>query len=93
MTADAYQAAKQQGYAQGYAAGKRRRQRAIAEDRKRATQNAFWQRAMLAALPFAMQQEGWCRDGKPITTVLDRVRLARNVADAALLAAQEQDRL
>lgn len=80
MTTDAYKAAKQQGYTQGYTAGKRRRQRAIAEDRKRAIQNAFWQRAMLAALPFAMQQEGWVRGGKPITTVLDRVRLARNMA-------------
>lgn len=89
MTTDIdLKAAEARGYRKGYATGKKRlakdqRQEAIYKKRQ-----AFWQRAFLAALPAALEGQGWSRRGVAITTLKDRVRLAEEIADEALEVAR-----
>jgi len=85
--------AHDKGYAKGYAAGQRRKARAVGAERAQAAQTAFWQRALLVALPAAMTVDNWKRGEKPITTLADRTRLAADFADQALLVAQERGRV
>ncbi|KCB25019.1 hypothetical protein [Bordetella hinzii] len=67
------------GYARGYAAGKRRMHSgAIASER------AFWERAFLASMATALQAQGWKFGDKPISTGDERMRLAGIWADRAL---------
>lgn len=84
MADDAYKTAEQRGYAKGYAAGKRRRTRDAAEERRINEREQFRRRAFLAALPFAMGANGWKRGEKPINSLEDRVSLARDIADESV---------
>lgn len=84
MKADAFKQAEAVGYSKGYAAGKRREQTLALGERRRAQENEFWSRAMLAALPFAMQQSTWSRGEKTINTLAERMKFAAEIADAAL---------
>lgn len=43
----------------------------------------LWAEAFIAALPYAMQAQGWTRDSKSITSGEDRVSLAATWADYA----------
>lgn len=85
--------AKEQGYSAGYQAGMRRRKREADAARTQAQTNALWQRAALAALPFAMTQANWKRGDKPINSTAERVELAGNVADALVAEAIKRKRL
>ena len=76
-------------YQRGYAAGRRRVER---EDQRRATaaaQDEFWLQAFLVSLPVLLVSSNlWEQDGKPLTTVGDKVSLAADAADAALAKAK-----
>lgn len=84
MTDDELKAAKRSGYSKGYAAGKHRKQREISLERARREKQAFLDRVFIELLPFALQAEGWTSGGKPVTTSVDRVNLARNWTIEAL---------
>lgn len=75
---------EQRAYSRGYAAGLRRKKREGQADAMERKKNAFWQRAFLSALPFAMAATNWKRGEQPIQTIEDRVRLASEVADEAV---------
>lgn len=82
--ADEIKAAEQRGYSRGYSAGKRRRQRELADERRRKEQQAFLDRVFIAVLPAAMNAQGWKFGDKPITSTEDKIRLARIWAEKAL---------
>lgn len=90
---DEIKQAEQRGYSKGYRAGKARKQREVRYEEHRKKKAALWQRAVLAALPFAMKQTGWIRGGEPIRSIESRVLLASNVADEVVSRAIEKDRL
>lgn len=75
--------AEQRAYSNGYAAGKRNKQRSLSMQQRAQKKNAFWQRAFLAALPAAFVSENWMRGDKPICTLEQRMRLAADIADEA----------
>lgn len=72
------------GYAAGYAAGRRRAKLDRQQRALRAQENALWQRALLAALPFAWSQHNWKTGDKPISSMQQRANFAANIADAAV---------
>ena len=74
----------QRGYSKGYQAGKRNVAKSRSYEHERRERQAFYDRAFLAALPFAMEQEGWTRGNKKINTLEDRIRLASETAHDAL---------
>lgn len=78
-------AAELRGYSKGYAAGKRKKVREVSNETRQRKEDAFWQRAFIAALPaiFGGGQE-WKRGDKPIASVPDRLRLVAEVADEAV---------
>ena len=84
MTDDQLKAAERRAYSKGYLAGKRRKQREISLDRARREKQAFLDRVFIELLPVALKAEGWTSGGKPVTTSVDRVRLARNWTIEAL---------
>jgi hypothetical protein len=71
-------------YSRGYAAGRKRLTRDISYDRLQKSRIAFRDRAFLAALPFAFQQDSWTQNGKPIKSVAERVALAWTIANEAV---------
>ena len=85
MSAEDIKAAELRGYSRGYAAGKKRKQRDEGADRRYAKERAFFNRALLAALPACITVDGWQNGkGEPITKLVGRVKLARNAAEEAL---------
>lgn len=87
---DAFRAAEKRGYSKGYAAGLRRKQRHVDEDRRSRERAAFWNRAFLAVLPTCLTVNDWQNGkGEPITTLDQRVQLASNCADRALVKRRE----
>jgi hypothetical protein len=72
------------GYAKGYAAGKRRKQKEIRWETLKREEQAFLDKAFLAALPTCIGINGWAKGGKPITDIPDRVGLAWDFAALAL---------
>lgn len=76
--------AELRGYGRGYQAGKRKKSKDITQEARMRKENAFWQRAFLAALPAAFSAQNWTRGEKPITSLADRVRLAAETADEAM---------
>jgi hypothetical protein len=81
---DETRAAEKRGYAKGYVAGQRRKQRALTERERTKRQNAAWNRAFLAALPSCISAEGWTRGDKPINSLASRTKLAADFADDAI---------
>ena len=76
MTDDAFKAAEKRGYAKGYATGRKDRQD---------VRNEFWRAAYLAALPAFLDANcAWTQGDKKLTTLPDRVDLAKQAADGAL---------
>lgn len=72
-------------YSRGYAAGQKRKHKAMTEEARQRKKDAFWQRAFLAALPAAFSAQGWKDgNGKAITNLPARIRLAANAADEAV---------
>lgn len=76
---------EKKGYARGYAAGKKRKERLIIEERRRTQDQAFLDRAFLAALTACIDVQGWRTGDKPISNIPERVKLAADFARAALL--------
>lgn len=84
MTDDQLKAAERRGYSKGYVAGKSRKQREISLERARREKQAFLDRVFIELLPVALEAQGWTSGGKPVTTSVDRVRLARSWSIEAL---------
>lgn len=84
MTDDEIKQAEARAYQRGYAAGHRKKKTDRERQHEARERQAFRDRAFLAALPAAIQAQGWSRGGKPITNVEARVRLAWELADEAL---------
>lgn len=80
-------------YQRGYKAGRARAKRDASDRARRAHERALWQRAMVAALPFALTQQTWRRGSEAINTVHDRVTLAAEVADQAVEVARNRGKL
>lgn len=59
MTNDASKDTPQKAYAKGYAAGRRKKQELARMSRIAAQRDAFKDRAFLAILPWAFQQDTW----------------------------------
>ena len=97
MADDAFAAAEKRGYSKGYAAGKRRAGREVDTERleraRAARENAFWRQAMCAALTTCCNVHGWTKGDKPISNIADRVDLARDFADQAVLVARNKGRI
>ena len=91
--ADNIQRAEKRGYNKGYNAGRQRRCKAITDEQRQRKENAFWQRAYIAAIPAAISAQGWVRGDKPINSVPDRMSLAAEFADAALTEAKYSGKL
>lgn len=83
MADDDIKAAERRGYSKGYTAGKRRKEKLITREQIKAQQQQFIDRAFIAALPAAMDVQGWKRGEKPITSLEDRVQLAADFAREA----------
>lgn len=78
-------AAEKRAYARGYRAGKERRSKQIEVERIYAKQQAFRERAFLAALPACIAADSWkTGDKQPITSLPQRVSLAWRFADEAM---------
>jgi hypothetical protein len=78
--------AEQRGYRRGYAAGREKRKQENAAIRFQSEQQAFLDKAFLAALPACVNIQGWVRGGKPIENLEQRTALAWDFAAAALRA-------
>lgn len=77
--------ADRRAYQRGYAAGRKRVRLDRQREHLQRQENAAWNRAFLAVLPGCIQANGWQdSNGKPITTLPQRVQLASNAADQAL---------
>lgn len=90
-TDDDIKAAEKRGYSRGYQARELRMKREALEakdrrerERERRVENAFRDRAFLAALASLINAHGWTTGGKPINSIESRTRLAWNVAKEAL---------
>lgn len=75
---------EQRAYSRGYQAGMRRKKKDIDADRQIKEENAFRDRAFLAALPACITAERWVRGEKPIKSLQERVRLAWDASDEAV---------
>lgn len=84
MTDDAFKEAEKRGYGKGYRAGRRRAARELSWEERQEKRNAFWREAFLAALPSAIEVQGWTSGGKPVTNLKERTKLARDFANEAL---------
>lgn len=80
--------AERLGYSKGYQAGKKRKYKEETYEQRKRKEDAFWQRAFIAALPAAFAADGWKRGEKMITRLEDRVRLAAETADHSLVTAR-----
>ncbi len=86
---DTLRAAEKRGYGKGYAAGLRRKQRNIDEEKRSRARAEFFNRALLAALPACIAAQGWKRGTEPINNIPQRVSLAVDFADEALKRRRE----
>ena len=77
-------------YHKGYRAGLRRKVRELSAEEQRRRENAFWQRAFIAAIPATMQVLGWKRGTADISGLTDRMVLASEAADEALKLARRR---
>ena len=64
-------------YAKGYAAGKRRKQKDISNERRERERKAFLDRVFIAVLPTAMRVEGWTIGSEKVIDSNQRIKLAR----------------
>lgn len=75
--------AEKRGYSKGYVAGKRLVKKNKQYEHEQKQRNALWNRAFIAALKECISVSGWTSGDKPINTLAERVRLARNFANEA----------
>ncbi len=81
LTMDELKRAERRGYSKGYVAGKK----SEAGKRHLGQKAANWNLAFLAALPACFAAEGWTRGNKPIGGLEDRMKLAAEAADIAVI--------
>lgn len=74
----------QRQYSRGYAAGRKRLKSDMEKERRRATDEEFWDATFQAVSAAAFQCQGWSRGETPITSLNDRVDLAADWADRAV---------
>lgn len=87
LTETDLKAAEKRGCARGYQAGRRRVAHEDARlDRERRKED-FRRQAFLAALPSCIQAQGWQDGGKPISSMVERTRLAWSFAGEAVKGA------
>lgn len=89
---DSFATAEKRGYAKGYRAGRRKLARAVSYEHKRQRENAFWQRAFVAAIPAFIAERGWEMEGRPVKNLDDFIELAARAADRAVTKSQERGR-
>lgn len=63
-------------YQRGYKAGRKRLDRELLQEAQRKIDQDYFRALMLAALPVAMEIEGWQLGGKPIASMTERADLA-----------------
>lgn len=71
-------------YARGYQAGRKKREADLEGLRRKLSDQEFHDKAFLAALPFAMEQDSWRVGEEKIHTIEQRVAFANLIADEAL---------
>ncbi len=76
--------AEQRGYAKGYAAGKRRRAKAVNYEQQRQRDAARFDRFMCAAVTGLISCGGWQTDGKPDKSPTDFACTAAQIATAMM---------
>ena len=81
---DEIKKAELRGYSKGYVAGKKKLTTNRSLEHERRERQAFYDRAMIAALPFAMEQQSWSCGKEKIHSLESRVKLAAEVAAEAL---------
>lgn len=74
---------EQKVYQRGYRAGKAKARRDRSAEHAHRERQAFWDKAFLAAIPACIRADGWKVGDKPITSLVDRIDLARDAADHA----------
>lgn len=72
------------GYSKGYAAGRRRQRQEHLAEALRKEQQSFLDRVFIACIAEAMHIQGWKIGDKPVTTIPDRITVARDFALDAL---------
>lgn len=83
-TEENLKSAEQRGYGRGYAAGKKRAKADRLAENFRREQQAFLDKALLAALPACIEAQGWKTGDEPITNLPQRVALAVRFANETL---------
>lgn len=84
MTEEQIKSAVQRGYSKGYIAGRRKRRAEQVEKNRIRERQAFIDKAYIALLPIAMTVNNWKIDEKLVTSVDDRIELARRWVNEAL---------
>ena len=83
-------------YARGYKAGGKRKKAVISNEAQQRKENAFWQRAMIAVLPYCLSRECselWKVGASPPRTMAERIRVAVDFSDDVLKKARAEGRL
>lgn len=80
MTDEELSKLKTQQYSKGYAAGRKKLEADEKESERMRRKNAFYNQALLAAIPACIPAEGWTRGGKPISGCADKVSMAHDFA-------------
>lgn len=84
--------AERRGYSKGYAARGRRLRADRSRQHWQEKRDAFWRAALLASIE-AVMYRGWTQGGQPLTTIKQRMGVAREIADAAVNEALMAGRL
>lgn len=77
-------AAEQRGYARGYQAGKKRKQREHRHEQTEKQRKAFAERVFIAVLPYALKCQNWTMGEVKVTTTEQRIDLAMKWVERAL---------
>lgn len=80
----ALEVAEKRGYQRGYAAKVRRVEREDAQRQHQHEKQVFRREVFLTVLPKVVDAQGWNTNGKPVTSLPQRVALAWDFADEAM---------
>lgn len=75
--------AEKRAYQKGYVAGRKRAKADKQAEIDWNNKERFRRQALLAAIPYVMQQNTWKRGDSEINTIADRMWLASRIADEA----------
>lgn len=74
----------QRHYSRGYAAGRKRLESDMEREKRRITEEQFWDEAFLSISCSAFEAYGWKKGEESITTLMQRAALAADWADDAV---------